>query len=170
MDERRHYTRIPTRLLAHARITSSLEDELRFSVGNFSPNPSASLKEAKLPPPVIEFLTGLDKKLDMLLAQNSLDKIKCDYPIMLDVREISGNGIRFMPIVDAPHSTCLEIVLLLRQAPLHLIAAKGRVSQDKGEPTCRFEFTTIRGTDLETLISFSFEEERQRIRTFKMGR
>ncbi len=170
MEERRHYTRVPTRLTAHARITSSLKDEPRFSVGNFSPGPSASLKGAKLPAPMIEFLTGLDKKLDLLLAQNSLESVKNDYPIKLDVREISGNGIRFIPTSKTPDSTCLEVVLLLRQAPLRLVAAKGRVIQDKDEPTSRFEFTTIRGTDLEILISFAFEEERQRIRTLKISR
>lgn len=167
MKERREYARVSTRITGHARLAASLEDEPRFSMANSPASPAASLEGAKLPQPVVKFLLGLDQKLDMLLSQQSLTLVERDYPLLLDIREVSGNGIRFMPTPDVPDNAKLEIVLVLRQAPIRLVAAKGRVRLhlDGDTPShASLEFTSIRDNDLETLVSFVFEEEREHIR------
>lgn len=167
MKERKHYSHVPARLKGYARISKSLRDEPRFSMGFTSTAPSASLEGAKLPAPVIAFLSGLDHKLDMILSQQSLAVIERDYPIIIDVREVSGNGIRFKPTKEIPVGTPIEVVLMLRYTPLRLAAAKGLVTLEENARFCTCEFSKIRDDDLETLVAFVFEEERQRIRSHK---
>ncbi|MBU1610280.1 MAG: hypothetical protein KKC99_00410, partial [Proteobacteria bacterium] len=145
MSERRKYARVPTRLTGYARITSTLETEPRFSVANINSSPTASLESSKLPSAVISFLTNLDQKIDQLLAHQSLNRIEKNYPIKLDVLEVSGSGLRFAPCESAPVGTLLEVVLLLSHAPMRLAAGKGVVQAgEPGENSFRFEFSRIR--------------------------
>lgn len=167
MAERRQFAKIPTRFVGYARVTSSLDDALRFTIAIPSNGPAASLEGAKLPIPVVKFLTGLDEKLDMLLSQQSLTMVEKDYPIKLDVREISGEGIRFLPHEEVENGTLLEVVMVLRQAPIRLAVAKGKAKHnpsDEAPSNYSMRFAAIRDNDLETLVSFSFEEEREHIR------
>ena len=125
MHGQEKYASVPTRILGFARITASLDDEIRFTtVAPLTP-PIAGLKNAKLPNSLIQFLLGLDKKLDMLLAHQYVEQLKNEYPLQLDIRKISGDTISFASIPEIPDNTALEVVMMLRQMPLQLAAAKG---------------------------------------------
>lgn len=167
MSEERKFAWTSTRITGFARISSSIKDEPRFSIAVPSSGPAASLEGAKLPSPVIKFLVGLDKKLDMLLAQHSLVMVEREYPIKIDVREISAEGLRFMAVDKISDAAKVEVVLLLRQAPARLVAAKARARkvQEEGRVDQWFmDFAAMRDNDREALVSFVFEEEREHIR------
>jgi hypothetical protein len=169
MEERRNYSRVRTRITGLARLASGLEEEARHSVGAPMPGPSASLEGAKLPAPVVEFLLGLDRKLDQLLSHQTLERLEREYPLHLDVREISGDGMRFLPPEPLAPGSALEVVLLLRQAPLRMAVSKGRVLECYDDATCSLEFVNIRENDFEAVMAFVFEEQRQKIRSHKMS-
>ncbi len=63
----------------------------------------------------------------------------------------------------------MEIVAEIEQIPLRLAGAKGRVKAGKKDNYWVMKFEKIREHDLESIIQFVFSEQREIIRTKKLG-
>ena len=171
--EKRSFSRVTTRITALARRCDSLDDPLLFKG---SPAPAGAdrlaevVKAGHMPMPLIEFLEGMDRKLDMILALLGRRQLEKDFPIRLDVREISGAGLRFLAREDIKDGDFLEVVMLLGQSPPRMAGAKGKVQavRQKAE-TFGFEFVKIRESDQDLVVQFVFQEEREHIRDSKRG-
>lgn len=169
--EKRSFSRVSTRITALARRCESLDDPLLFKSG---PPPAGTdrlaeaAKSGHLPQTLVDFLEGMDRKLDMLLAHTGRRSLERNFPLRLDVRELSGAGLRFVAQDDVKDGDILEVVMLLGQNPPRMAGAKGTVQAKRNlAGTHGFEFVKIRESDRDAVVQFVFQEEREQIRDSK---
>ncbi|MGE4552019.1 MAG: PilZ domain-containing protein [Desulfovibrionaceae bacterium] len=169
-QEKRSYTRVPTRIRGLARRCRSLDNPLLFQHGAMAAAvPAEAVKGSGLPPQLIEFLLAMNAKLDEILAMQNHERLRQDFPITVEILEISGAGVRFhSPEESFFEDDILEMVMLLGTQPLRMAGAKGRVVERSGG-LYGFEFTKIRESDQEAVIQFVFQEQREQIRGARMG-
>jgi hypothetical protein len=169
-DEKRSFSRISVRLKAHARAMQSIDSPQLFTgdvVGAVS-NRGDLLRNSKLPEDLTVFLSEMDRKIDRVLSLLSRDQIETDFPINIEVLELSASGVKFRSKKQFQPDTPLEIVLLLSQVPLRMAGSKGRVvAKEEDTQLYRFEFVDTRGSDMEAIIQFVFQQQREQIRTSK---
>jgi hypothetical protein len=172
MSQDRRYTRIKTRLRANAR---HVHDPEALPLHTDSPEGAKNmarerLEKSNLQPALVEYLVSLDAKVDMLVSLYSRDRIVKDYPIDLEVVEISGSGIAFTSSESFTENDFVEVVLVLANYPVRMAAAVGqivRAEKSHGQPLYAMDFTSIRESDLESIVQFVFQEERSLIRKNK---
>ncbi|MFW6324688.1 MAG: PilZ domain-containing protein [Desulfovibrionales bacterium] len=167
--EDRKYLRIDTRLRAHARRVESSDSRPLFR-SSFSSG-SSSQKSSLLPEGVAEILNEMNQKLDILISATHRDLLINDFPITLDVVEISGAGMIFIPEEETLQpGDFLETVILLSQIPLRMAGTVGTVKrrmEKNGKDQFAFEFNQIRDHDREAVVQFVFQEQRELIRERK---
>ncbi|MGE4292734.1 MAG: PilZ domain-containing protein [Desulfovibrio sp.] len=163
------FSSVSVRLRAYARRADDPSAPALFRWIN-SPTETSSeaeLVEAQVSPPLARFLLALDRKLDQLAAMHSGASVREEYPLRLEVLEISGSGLAFRTEEHFDEGEILEVVLVLSDAPPRMVAATGRVAGSGPDRLHRLDFTTIRENDLETVVRFVFQEEREQIRRGK---
>lgn len=172
--ERRAFARVDTFIHAQLRILDSSQAPALFSshLEGGGALERVPLDKVKLPEAMVEFLGSMDRKLDTILSLLHQDTLEKDFPLELDVLQVSGAGCRVVPHGDLPLGTHVEIVLILNQYPLQLAGAVGKVVRDQNgnneggeaDKTLAVEFTRIRERDLDAIVQFVFDQDRQRIR------
>lgn len=167
-DEKRSFSRIPIRLKAHARAMQSIDSPQLFTgdvVGEVSCRDDF-LRKSKLPEELTTFLSEMDRKMDRVLGLLSQGHIETDFPIDVEVMELSAAGVKFRSKTQFEPNTPLEMVLLLSQVPLRMAGSKGRIiAKEDDTKLYRFEFVDTRGSDMETIVQFVFQQQREQIRT-----
>lgn len=166
-QEKRAYTRVRTRLKARARRIAPEEKPLFRQTASQSALAEEAVN-AGLSEAVAAFLQEMDRKMDTILGILGAEELERDFPITLEAVELSGAGIRFSPSPDIAPGDLLEVVITLSSHPYRLAGTVGEVADpapDTGE--LRFVFTGMRETDLEEIIRFVFQEQREQIRTSK---
>lgn len=167
-QEQRTYSRVAARLKGLACRAESADVPPRFRTAPRRDGSAPPATAAGLPEGLMDFLLEMDAKLDQILVGQRQDQLRQDYPLDLDIREISGAGVRFSCAEPLAEDQVLELVMVLNQYPLRLAAAVGRVRGEEGGLR-RFEFTFIREHDLEAIVQFVFQEQREEIRNRKWG-
>ncbi|MCM0754460.1 PilZ domain-containing protein [Desulfovibrio aminophilus] len=167
-QEQRAYSRVAAQLRAHGRRCDSPDGPplFRTATRRDGSTLAARLSTTSMPEGLVDFLVEMDTKLDQILAGQRQDLIRQDFPLELDVREISGAGVRFRSEEPLADGQILEVVIVLTQFPLRLASAIGRVRGIE-DGLHRFEFTHIREHDLESIVQFVFQEQREEIRNRK---
>ncbi|WP_147821517.1 PilZ domain-containing protein [Salidesulfovibrio onnuriiensis] len=169
-DEKRSFSRVEARLNAYVRHVESLETPPIFSS---APALEACSREVlsrggHLPEPLISFLCEMDKKLDQVLSFLSQDQIRNDFPMSIEIFELSGAGAKFRTTDPLSEGDKIELVLVLNQFPLRLAGTKGRiVGKEEDIGMFRLEFVNIREADLENIIQYVFQKQREIIRNAK---
>lgn len=169
-NEQRTFSRIQTRLKGYARRTASVDTAplYKSSALNLLTSQQDKLQSSKVPEGLADFLIELDNKLDMILSLLSQDQIRTDFPISIEVMEISGAGIKFRTKEKMALDQCLEVVIVLNQSPLRLAGSKGVIKGHEEDTNFwRFEFTNIREQDIENVVQYVFQEQREQIRLKK---
>lgn len=170
-DEKRSFSRIAVRLKAHARVMNSIESIQMFS-GDATLEDSGRdclFRNSKLPEDLTNFFARMDRKLDSILGLLSRENIKSDFPIDIEVMELSGAGIKFRSKKNFKDDEPLEVVILLSQVPLRMAGSKGRIiGKDDDTELYRFEFVDVRGSDMEAIVQFVFQQQREQIRNSKI--
>lgn len=169
-EEKRTFSRVEARLVAYARRADSLETPPLFTS---SPSLEACSRdvlsrEGKLPESLVSFLCEMDKKLDQILGFLSQDQIRNDFPLNIEIFELSGAGAKFRSDTSMSLDDQLELVLVLNRFPLRMAGTKGRIvgiEEDTG--LYRLEFVNIREADLEIIIQYVFQRQRELIRNAK---
>jgi hypothetical protein len=172
VEEKRTYLRIPTRLHGHLRLLSDPEE-----LALFREHPPmgtgiclGEVRDAGMSEALYSLLCTINSKLDMLLSMQSRDQIEADFPVAMDIIEISGAGVRFACSDELPIGQPVETVVVLSRFPLRLASAIGRIirqdSQDD-QPVYALDFTRIRERDLETIVQFVFQSQRDELRVKK---
>ncbi len=169
MEEKRTFLRIPTRLTGYLRLLTDPEEMPIFReappMGSaFSP---IDARDAGVSEPLYAMLSSINAKLDMLLSMQSRDQIEGDFPLAVEVIEISGAGVRFITPMELALDQYVEAVLVLARFPLRMAGAIGRViRQDSrdGQPVYALDFTRIRERDLESIVQFVFQSQRDDLR------
>ena len=164
-----HYASVKTRIKGHGRIAASLDSQPVYrGFTGMKKHPAEDLDDSKVPEWLRVYVTELDRKLDQLLGMQSKKDLTQDFPLDLEIINISGNGMTFRSTsVTAP--CIMEIVAEIEQIPLRLAGAKGRVKAGKKDNYWVMKFEKIREHDLESIIQFVFSEQREIIRTEKLG-
>ncbi|MDD3312571.1 PilZ domain-containing protein [Pseudodesulfovibrio sp.] len=170
-EEKRTFSRVSVRLKGHARIMHSLDSSPIFT-GDAVDEPSASealFHNSKLPEDLTRFLAEMDRKLERVLGLLSQDRIRSDFPVSVEIMEISAAGVKLRTQEKFAIGTPLELVIQLSYAPLRMAGSKGRiVGMDEDTGLYRFEFVDTRAADMEAIVRFVFREQREQIRNAKM--
>lgn len=170
-DEKRSFSRVPVRLKAHARTMQSIESTQLFS-GDVVGDPSCRddlFRSSKLPDDLTNFLSEMDRKLDRVLSLLSRENLKSDFPMDIEIMELSAAGVKFRSKETFKADEPLEIVILLSQVPLRMAGSKGKIlGKEEDTKLYRFEFVDVRGSDMEAIVQFVFQQQREHIRNSKM--
>lgn len=170
-EEKRHFSRVPARLKGYARVMRDISSTPMFWGGTTQERPQQCdvFRNSKLPEDLTCFLSEMDRKLDQILGLLNQDTIRSDFPMDVEILEMSAAGVRFRTQQKLEVDTPLEIVILLNQVPLKMAGSKGRIlGIDKKTGLYRFEFVDTRGSDLEAMVQFVFQQQREQIRNSKM--
>jgi hypothetical protein len=163
-SEKRSFSRVPVRLKAHARQAHALDSPRLFQ--SHAQPMQADLRGGKLPEEVTGFLQEMDRKLDTILGLLSREHLRDDFPLNLEVIEISGAGMKFSTSENVRAGDLLEVVIVLDRVPLRLAGSKGKVIDgDQSSGVHRFEFVNMNENDLEMIIQFVFQRQREEIRS-----
>jgi hypothetical protein len=169
VEEKRSYMRIPTRLRGHLRLLPSGEEMplYRESPPMGSTVCSVDPRDTGMSEPLAAMLCTINSKLDMLLSMQNRDLLEADFPVPMDIIEISGAGVRFSTpealILEQP----VEAVILLSRFPMRLAGAIGRIircDDVDGTMVYALDFTRIRERDLESIVQFVFQSQRDDLR------
>ncbi len=126
-------------------------------------------RNSKLPEELTSFLTEMDRKMDRILGLLSTENLQSDFPLDIEIMELSAAGVKFRCARPIEINESLEIVLVLSQVPLRMAGSKGRVLGTEEESDLyRFEFVDTRGSDMEAIVQFVFQQQREQIRNSKM--
>ncbi len=167
-EEKREFLRIPTRIKGHARLLAS-ESELPLFREAPSAGPGLFGADSKegLSDSLFNLLSTINAKLDMIISFQSRESLETDFPLSLDVIEISGAGLRFHCAEELSQNQMIEAVLVLNQFPLRMAGAIGRILRQVdhgGRVVYALDFTNIRERDLESIVQFVFQSQRDEIR------
>lgn len=164
-----HYASVKTRIKGHGRFCESVAEQPLFrGFSGMQKHPAEGLDDSKVPEWLKVYVVELDRKLDQLLGMQSKENLKDDFPIDLEVIEISGNGIIFKTETDIKRNRIMETVIEIEQIPMRLAGAKGPIKSGKAKDTWVMKFENIREHDLESIIQFVFSEQREHIRAEKL--
>ena len=81
--------------------------------------------------------------------------------------EISGAGIKGISDKPLPMGQLAEVFITLTQLPVRMAAAIGRVLREEmedGRYGWALDFTKIRDRDLESIVQFVFQTQRDELR------
>jgi len=161
--------RIPTRLRGHLRF---LADPDELPIFREAPPLGASScppenRDSGLNDTLYAMLCTINAKLDMLLSLHSREEIETDFPVPMEIIEISGAGVRFTTTAPVAVEQHVEAVIVLSRFPLRMAGAVGRVLRQEnheGQPAYALDFTRIRERDLEHIVQFVFQSQRDDLR------
>ncbi|MDC0335555.1 PilZ domain-containing protein [Pseudodesulfovibrio sp.] len=170
-EEKRTFSRVPIRLKGYARIMQSIESPPVFTGDTMCGESSSEdlFRNSKLPDELTTFLAGMDRKIDQVLSLLNKESLENDFPIDIEIMELSAAGVKFRTKVEIETNAALEIVLLLNQLPMKMAGSKGRILGIEDDTKLyRFEFVDTRGSDMESIVQFVFQQQREQIRNSKM--
>ena len=171
-EEKRDFLRIPTRIKGNARILETPGEMPLFREFPLASSANMTLDQLRgaLSDPLVNVLSTINNKLDMLLSLHSQQRMETDFPISLDVIEISGAGMRFRCAQELVVDQEIEVVLVLCQFPLRMAGAIGRVLRSEmegGRQIWALDFGRIRDRDLEFIVQFVTQAQRDELREKK---
>lgn len=169
MEEKREFMRIPTRLRGYLRLLSAPDELPIFREapplgGGACPSEN---HDPGMSDGLYSMLCTINAKLDMLLSLYNRELIETDFPVPMEIVEISGAGVRFTTPTPVAVDQHVEAVLVLSRFPLRMAGAVGRVlrqENQEGQPTYALDFTRIRERDLEHIVQFVFQSQRDDLR------
>ncbi|NCC24608.1 MAG: PilZ domain-containing protein [Deltaproteobacteria bacterium] len=171
-DQNRTFSRVPTRIKGHARLVPGPEVQPMFS-GCAACNldiTSDILAGSGFPPQAAKLLSAMNTKIDMILGHLDQQDVRDDYPLGMDIVELSAAGLKFMSERKFTIDEHLEAVLILSRYPLRMAGVVGTVVREESwndNPLYVVGFTNLREQDREAIIQFVFQEQREIIRRGK---
>lgn len=168
-DEQRTFLRIPTKLRARLRLVATeTEPQLFREAPIVSSSVTAmELKNSGMHEALVNALMNIDRKLDMLIGLHASASLEDDFPQACEVVEISGAGIKGISDRPLPVGQLAEVVITLTQLPIRMAAAIGvvlREETEEGRFAWALDFTKIRDRDLESIVQFVFQTQRDEMR------
>ena len=169
MEEKRSFMRIPTRLHGHLRLLPGPDDMALYresppmGLGVCTADP----RDGGMSESLYALLRSIDAKLDMLLSMQNRSEIESDFPVPINIVEISGEGMCFSSSQVLEINQYVEAVIVLYRFPLRMAGAIGRISRrdpEDGIAVYALDFTRIRERDLECIVQFVFQSQRDDLR------
>ncbi len=164
--ERRKFSRVNTRIRAHARRVPSGDVTPLYSCGPVQA-PVHLDRVQGVPDSLVQFLNNLDNKVDTIISLLNQHSIESEFPLVLEVTEISGAGIKFTSGETLKQHESLELALVLNHSPLKIvgiICTLVRQEDTAQQSAWIASFTNIRDNDREAIVQYVFHEQRESIR------
>jgi hypothetical protein len=185
-DEKREYVRVAFSTHAHIRrLSASAVERMRSSKKAIRAIRDGHTPQTQgatwMPDPLFlsnlaEYLSEIDEKLDKILQILERDAAAPDQVGLkvFETLDISGSGVRMVVDGSVSVGELLHVSLRIPDFPLGLFRVCGEVvhtSGDRGETENRFKvgikFLDLSEEERETLIAFTFRQQRERIRQMK---
>lgn len=171
-DQKRNYSRIETVLPGRLRLLAPGEERSLYHgcPGSDLPQAQGRPKGAGLPETMLDFLETINTKLDMLLSIANQDHLQNNFPVAVDIVEISGAGLIFSADREFHLGDRVELVMFLSQVPLRIAGAIGRIDRSdevNAKPAWVVDFTSIRESEREVIVRYVFQQQREQIRESK---
>ena len=161
-DNQRAFVRVATHLVCRARRLESVDEAPMYRA---QPTLASSGRRSSSEISVPESLASINSKLDQLLAESGMIRLVRDFPLELQVTELSGSGMRTRQPEPALHAgEALEVLLVLCQAPLSLASAVAQVTRVQDQELA-FTFSSIKENHRQAIIQFVLEEQREERRS-----
>ncbi len=125
---------------------------------------------SKLPEEILVFMKSMNSKLDHIIGVLEQNKMETNFPIGIEVYNISASELLFKTKEEFTSGSFVEVVLPLTQMPLSIVGGVGEIksiAHPKFGEIWKFSFTRIREQDLESIVHFVFQQERKRIREIR---
>jgi hypothetical protein len=175
-DERRKYFRITDNLLLELRQVSSEEAEvIKKSLSHSIISPEIPIQlpvKASIPDDIRNYLVALEKKLDLIIDMLSGRYMPFEQKFVK--ADISGSGIRYQSDSKIDIDTFVELRLGFAFSIQPKIAVLGKVLRSipksvegKSIWNTAIGFIAISEKDRDSLISYIFSRERQRLQSMK---
>jgi hypothetical protein len=171
-DQSRTFSRVETRIKGHARLVDGPHVQPIFT-GCASCSQDIRMEHipaSEFPPQAARMLTAMNAKLDMILARLDQQNIREDFPIPMDVIEISAAGLQFTSKHQFEKGQHLEAVIILSSSPVQMAGIVGTIvrrESHQGKTVYVVGYETVRDPDREAIIQFVFQEQREHIRRGK---
>lgn len=133
-------------------------------------NFSELIAKSKLPEEILVFMKNMSSKLDHIIGVLEQNKMETNFPIDIEVCNISASELLFKSKEEFAPNSFVEVVLPLAQMPLSIVGGVGKIKNmvhPKFGKVWKFSFTRIREQDLEAIVHFVFQQERKRIREIR---
>jgi len=171
-EEQRTFLRIPTNMQGRMRLVASEGEHQLFREAPITSTAVSAmdLKNAGANEAMVNALLSLDRKLDMLIGIHTRDCLQEQFPHPIEIVEISGAGVKVACPYPLVMDQLVEVVITLTQLPIRMAAAIGRVIREEvldGRQIWAIDFTKIRDRDLETIVQFVFQTQRDELRVKK---
>jgi len=171
-DEQRTYLRIPTKLHGRMRLLDSEKEQFLFREAPIVSTTvtAMELKGAGVNEALVNALMSIDQKLDMLIGIHTQGSLQDDFPLAVEVSEISGAGVKMTSSAPLAEGQNLELVFTLTQLPVRMAGAMGPVVRQEtqdGNLVWAVDFFKIRDRDLESIVQFVFQTQRDELRVRK---
>jgi len=171
-EEKREFIRVPINIKAYIRELAYPDEVQLFHEGPVSALDSIGidLASANLSEPMLRVLASINAKLDLLLSIQGQQRLLADFPVHVDVFEISGAGAKVFSPKPLTIGKDIEIVFMLMHTPLRLAGAIGTVVREEafhGRPAWVIDFTRIRERDLEFIVQAVLQSQRDEIHGHK---
>ncbi|MDQ7032423.1 MAG: PilZ domain-containing protein [Desulfonauticus sp.] len=164
----RRFSRVKTRLKIRFRPTYADAMPLFLGCVDCSSKPDlSSVKSNYLPQELLDFLSHMDNKLDLILSFFSQKDVEQDYPGAGEIIEISGAGLRFSTDQKIEPGEYLEAAIFLSSLPPVVIGVVGKIIRKEelhNKAVYAFEYVNIRESDREQIVQFVFKEQRELLR------
>jgi len=171
-EEKREFIRVPVNIKGYLRELAYPDEVQLFREGPASALDSIGidLASANLSEPMLRVLASINAKLDLLLSIQGQQRLLADFPLHVDVFEISGAGARLFSAKPLTIGKDIEIVFLLMHTPLRLAGAIGSVVREEAfhdRQAWVVDFTRIRERDLEFIVQAVLQAQRDEIHGHK---
>lgn len=171
-EEQRSFLRIPTNLHGRMRLVASDTELQLFREAPITSTAvtGADLRNAGLTESLVSALLSFDRKLDLLIGIHTQDSLQDDFPYPIEVTDISGAGVKMISSHPLAVGQLVELVITMTQLPVRMAGAIGRVTREEtvdGRQVWAVDFTKIRDRDLETIVQFVFQTQRDELRVKK---
>lgn len=170
-EERRMYSRVASSLRGRLRILPSADAPPLFRGFGLPEAPITlqDMENARLPEKLVDFLLALDAKMDAVLTHMQEKRLEDDFPHPIEVKELSGAGIRIIDNDVLNVDDYVELLLYVEEFPLKLANAIGKVLRiDNDTNMLAIQFVHILDEDLEKVIQRVFLEERRLLRAHRL--
>ncbi|WP_243367968.1 PilZ domain-containing protein [Fundidesulfovibrio soli] len=168
-EDKRTFLRIPTNLRGRIRLLASDKELQLFREAPITSTSVSvmELKSAGVNEALVNALAGIDRKLDLLISVHSQDNLLDDFPHAVQIGEISGAGVKLTSTLPLEIGQMIECVITLTQVPIRMAGVIGRVVRNEdvsGVPGWAVDFTRVRDRDLESIVQFVFQTQRDELR------
>jgi len=164
----RSFARIDTALKGYLRILPTGRFTSLFNCAQTSASPQLSeAGQSALPDGLIQYLRGMNEKLDTILSLLNQQTLQEDFPVTVLIHDISGAGLRFSTSREFELGQAVEMVIALGNQSPTLAGATGcvlRAEEHNGHKVWALEFKEMRDSEREKIIQFVVAEQREQLR------